>query len=91
MRATYLGCRLLWYPYKSQSDEYVFPHRKLQRTHVIFEQFPLTLAYVITDCMSQGQTGNRRIIADLRESTGHGKTTSVSPYVQLSRATDLQR
>jgi hypothetical protein len=67
-----------------------FTHGRLQQTHVTFEQFPVTLAYAITDYKCQGQT-YRWVIIDIRKPTGRGKTTSASPYVQLSRATALYR
>ena len=50
---------------------------------VTFTQFPVSLAYAITDYKCQGQTFNW-VIVDLKKPTG--LCPSASPYVQLSRA-----
>src|SRR6266496_4161371 len=52
-----------------------------------YSQFPVTLAYAITDYKCQGQTF-RWVIVDLKKPNGGYSPTS-SPYVQLSRAKTL--
>ena len=52
-----------------------------------YSQFPVTLAYAITDYKCQGQTF-RWIVVDLKKPNGGYSPTS-SPYVQLSRAKTL--
>ena len=52
-----------------------------------YSQFPVTLAYAITDYKCQGQT-YRWVIVDLKKPNGGYSPTS-SPYVQLSRAKTL--
>ena len=54
---------------------------------VTYSQFPVTLAYAITDYKCQGQTF-RWVIVDLKKPNGGYSPTS-SPYVQLSRAKTL--
>jgi hypothetical protein len=59
---------------------------------VTIEQFPVTLAYSITDYKCQAKTFHS-IISDLHKPRGFGPgfTPSTSAYVQLSRATRLDR
>ena len=52
-----------------------------------YSQFPITLAYAITDYKCQGQTF-RWVIVDLKKPNGGYSPTS-SPYVQLSWAKTL--
>ena len=52
-----------------------------------YSQFPITLAYAITDYKCQGQTC-RWVIVDLKRPRG-GYSPISSPYVQLSRAKTL--
>jgi hypothetical protein len=52
-------------------------------------QFPISLAYAITDFKCQGSTYKDGIICDLQKPSGNAPTAS--PYVQLSRATSLDR
>ena len=54
---------------------------------VTYSQFPITLAYAITDYKCQGQTF-RWVVVDLKKPSGGFSPTS-SPYVQLSRAKTL--
>jgi len=54
---------------------------------VTYSQFPVTLAYAITDYKCQGQTF-RWVVVDLKKPNGGYSPTS-SPYVQLSRAKTL--
>jgi hypothetical protein len=54
---------------------------------VTYSQFPVTLAYAITDYKCQGQTF-RWVIVDLKKPNG-GYSPISSPYVQLSRAKTL--
>jgi len=51
--------------------------------YIAFTQFPVTLAYAITDYKCQGQTYTW-VIADLKKPSR--PSPSSSPYVQLSRA-----
>jgi hypothetical protein len=53
-------------------------------------QFPVTLAYAITDYKCQGKTF-QYVVVDLKKPTGCGVSAPTSAYVQLSRATDLDR
>jgi hypothetical protein len=52
------------------------------------EQFPVTLAYSITDYKSQGKTF-QNVVVDLKKPSGPGASAPSSAYVQLSRATAL--
>ena len=54
---------------------------------VTYSQFPVTLAYAITDYKCQGQTF-KWVVVDLKKPNGGYSPTS-SPYVQLSRAKTL--
>src|SRR5205809_719625 len=54
---------------------------------VTYSQFPVTLAYAITDYKCQGQTF-KWVVVDLKKPSGGYSPTS-SPYVQLSRAKTL--
>ena len=53
-------------------------------------QFPVVLAYAITDFKCQGSTFSNGILVDLKK-PAIGPSPSASPYVQLSRATSLDR
>ena len=55
---------------------------------VSFTQFPITLAYAITDYKCQGQTFEW-VIVDLKKPCG--RSPKSSPYVQLSRAQTRSR
>jgi len=57
------------------------------RKAVTCSQFPITLAYAITDYKCQGQTFTW-VVVDLKKPRGGYSPTS-SPYVQLSRAKTL--
>ena len=57
------------------------------RKAVTYSQFPVTLAYAITDYKCQGQTF-RWIVVDLKKPNRDYSSTS-SPYIQLSRAKTL--
>ena len=69
-----------------------FTYSKPQAGKVTMEQFPVTLAYSITDYKCQGKTFNS-IICDIKRPRGSGSafTPSTSAYVQLSRATTLDQ
>jgi len=73
----------------------VVPIKTVQFTHnfghgrsVKLEQFPVTLAYSITDYKSQGKTF-RNVVVDLKKPSGPGASALSSAYVQLLRATAL--
>jgi hypothetical protein len=53
-----------------------------------FSQFPVTLAYAITDYKAQGSTYREPILIDLKK-PDKGGSSYASAYVQLSRATTL--
>jgi hypothetical protein len=55
---------------------------------VSFSQFPVSLAYAITDYKCQGQTFNW-VVVDLKKPSG--PCPSTSPYVQLCRARTRDR
>jgi hypothetical protein len=59
---------------------------------VTLEQFPATLAYVMTDYRCQGQTFTS-LISDIKRPTGRGShsSPSTSAYVQLFRCKALAR
>jgi len=66
-----------------------FTYRARSHKQATLLQFPVTLAYVITDFKCQSQTFDY-VLCDLEKPrTGQAPTTSV--YVQLSRARSLQR
>jgi hypothetical protein len=69
-----------------------FTHYKPHGGQVTLEQFPVTLAYAITDFKCQGKTFNW-VIVDIKTPTGFGSgvTSAMSVYVQLSRVTSLDR
>ena len=69
-----------------------FTYYEPHRGRVTLEQFPVTLAYVITDFKCQGKTFCW-VIADIKAPTGFGSGSSsaTSAYVQLSRVTSLDR
>lgn len=52
-------------------------------------QFPVTLAYAISDYKCQGQTYDKGVRVDIK-APSKGSATVMSPYVQLSRARSLQ-
>ena len=56
----------------------------------MLEQFPVTLAYAITDYKCQGKTFES-VIVNLKTPSGPGSSSPMSAYVQLSRATALDR
>jgi len=64
-----------------------FRHGKRKAT---FNQFPVTLAYAITDYKCQGETYVDGLLTDLRKPLT-GATQAASPYVQLSRVQSLQQ
>ena len=73
----------------------VFPLTPVQYTSNLrngrsttLKQFPVTLAYAITDYKCQGQTYSKGMIADLHKSSGYNPPAA-SLYVQLSRVTTL--
>jgi hypothetical protein len=57
---------------------------------VTFKQFPVTLAYAITDYKCQGETYYDGLLTDLRKPP-HGTSQAASLYVQLSRVQTLQQ
>jgi len=60
------------------------------RRKATFNQFPVTLAYAITDYKCQGETYFKGLLTDLRKPLT-GSTEAASLYVQLSRVQSLQR
>jgi len=67
-----------------------FTHNRGHGRSVTLEQFPVTLAYAITDYKCQGKTF-KSVIVDLKTPSGPGASSPMSAYVQLSRATALDR
>jgi len=67
-----------------------FRHNKGHGRSVTLEQFPVTLAYAITDYKCQGKTFEY-VVVDLKTPSGRGSSWPTSAYVQLSRATALDR
>ena len=68
-----------------------FTYGKRKGRHVTLEQFPVTVAYAITDYKCQGQTYYWAIV-DLKRPTGRGgRSVPSSAYVQLSRAKALNQ
>jgi hypothetical protein len=59
------------------------------KRNVMFKQFPVTLAYAITDYKCQGETYYNGLLTDLRKPP-HGTSQAASLYVQLSRVQTLQ-
>jgi len=57
---------------------------------VVFRQFPITLAFAITDYKCQGETYSDGVIVDIKQPS-FGSCSASSPYVQLSRAQRLDR
>jgi hypothetical protein len=55
-----------------------------------FRQFPVTLAYAITNYKSQGETYSNGLLTDLRKPLT-GSTPAASLYVQLSRVQTIQQ
>ena len=66
-----------------------FSHSGRDGTFAKFLQFPVTLAYAITDFKCQGLTFER-VIVDLKK-PAIGFSSVSSPYVQISRATTLSQ
>jgi len=73
-------------PIKAVPFTYNFNHGRSAK----LEQFPVTLAYSITDYKSQGKTF-QNVVVDLKKPSGPGASAPSSAYVQLSRATSLTR
>lgn len=69
-----------------------FTYYKPHGGQVTMQQFPVTLAYAITDYKCQAKTFHS-IIGDIQRPSGSGSglSPSTSAYVQLSRATRLDR
>jgi hypothetical protein len=65
-----------------------FKHKAGHGRYVILRQFPITLAYSITDFKCQGQTYDWFCV-DIKK-PNKGPASSMSPYVQLSRGRSLQ-
>jgi hypothetical protein len=57
---------------------------------VTFRQFPVTLAFAITDYKCQGETYPDGIIVDIKQPS-FGSCSASSPYVQLSRCQSFDR
>jgi hypothetical protein len=57
---------------------------------VTFRQFPVTLAFAITDYKCQGETYPNGIIVDIKQPS-FGSYSASSPYVQLSRCQSFDR
>ena len=72
-------------PIWSESFRYSVGHGRWAR----IKQFPVTLAYAITDFKCQGQTYEWLRVDIKRPHTGAASV--MSPYVQLSRGQALQR
>ena len=66
-----------------------FTHNRGHGRSVTLEQFPVILAYAITDYKCQGKTFES-VIVDLKTPSGPG-SSPMSAYVQLSRATALDQ
>ena len=66
-----------------------FTYKVRPNKYVKLRQFPVTLAFAITDFKCQGQTFDWVICDIHRPRTGSAPSTS--PYVQLSRARSLER
>ena len=66
-----------------------FTYRIRPNKYVKLRQFPVTLAFAITDFKCQGQTFEWVLCDINRPRTGSAPSTS--PYVQLSRARSLER
>ena len=69
-----------------------FTYYKPHGGEVTLEQFPVTLVYVIMDYKCQGKMFTW-VIIDIKTPTGFGSgsASATSAYVQLSRATSLDR
>ena len=67
-----------------------FKHNRGHGRSVTLEQFPVTLAYAMTDYKCQGKTFEY-VVIDLKTPSGRGSSSPTSAYVQLSRATALNR
>jgi hypothetical protein len=67
----------------------VWKRRQLIR-QATFRQFPVTLAYAITDYKSQGETYSNGLLTDLCKPLT-GSTQAASLYVQLSRVQTIQQ
>ena len=64
-------------------------NRKVIRS-ATFKQFPVTLAYAITDYKCQGETYANGLLTDLRKPLT-GSSEAASLYVQLSRARTINQ
>jgi len=69
-------------------DTEKFTHYKQGGGKATMSQFPVTLAYAITDYKCQGKTFSA-VVCDLKRPSGLSAPTS--GYVQLSRARTLQK
>ena len=67
----------------------LFRHNAGHGRSVRLRQFPVTLAYAITDYKCQGQTYDW-LCVDIKK-PNLGPVTTMFPYVQLSRSRSLQR
>jgi hypothetical protein len=67
-----------------------FIHNDGHGRSVKIQQFPVTLAYAMTDYKCQGKT-LEYVVVDLKKPPGRGVSAPTSAYVQLSRATSLDR
>jgi hypothetical protein len=56
---------------------------------VTFRQFPVTLAFAITDYKCQGETYFNGMIVDIKKPS-FGSSSASSPYVQLSRGQSFE-
>ena len=80
----YLLCAL---PCNASAPSEKFSHYKQGGGKATLSQFPVTLAYAITDYKCQGKTFSA-VVCDLKRPSGLSAPTS--GYVQLSRARTLQ-
>ena len=71
-------------PVKPERFQYIQGHGRSAKV----KQFPISLAYAISDYKSQGQTYNSHRVDIKRPNTG--TATVMSPYVQLSRGRSLE-
>jgi len=62
-----------------------FTFGSLSGRHATLRQFPVTLAYAITDYKCQSQTMSR-VIVDIKKPRARGSYSPTSAYVQLSRS-----
>jgi hypothetical protein len=76
-------------PIRPSSITFTVPKSK-PKISATFKQFPVTLAYAITDYKCQGETYCDGLLTDLRTPLT-GSTEAASLYVQLSRVQSLQQ